>query len=170
MVDLQRIEALLDQRRPGHALPRAFYTDPEVFEFDQVAIHRRAWILAGFEVELPRTGSHMALTVAGAPVFVVRGQDGALRGFHNTCRHRGSRIVAEGKGSSARLVCPYHRWTYDLSGDLVHAARMGDDFAQTLLHVHVAAQRALALPECDHGLVVIGAVGLPMGDEMESRL
>jgi len=135
MVDLERISGLLDQRRPGHALPRAFYVDPEVFEFDQIAIHQRSWILAGFEVELPRTGSHMALSIAGAPVFVVRGQDGALRGFHNTCRHRGSRIVAEGKGASARLVCPYHRWTYDLSGALVHAARMGDDFEA-----------------CDHGL------------------
>ncbi len=135
MVDLQRIAALLDQRQPGHALPRAFYVDPEVFEFDQVAIHRRAWILAGFEVELPRAGSHMAMTIAGAPVFVVRGQDGLLRGFHNTCRHRGSRIFAEGKGATARLVCPYHRWTYDLSGELVHAARMGDDFEA-----------------CDHGL------------------
>ncbi|HEX4196542.1 MAG TPA: aromatic ring-hydroxylating dioxygenase subunit alpha [Caulobacteraceae bacterium] len=128
MVDLKRIEALLDERRPGHALPRAFYTDPEVFEFDREAIHRRSWILAGFEVELPRVGSHLALSIAGAPVFVVRGQDGVLRGFHNTCRHRGSRILADGKGASARLVCPYHRWTYDLSGELVHAARMGEAF------------------------------------------
>ncbi|HZC16227.1 MAG TPA: Rieske (2Fe-2S) protein, partial [Caulobacteraceae bacterium] len=135
MVDLKRIAVLLDERRPGHALPRAFYTDAEVFAFDREAIHRRSWILAGFEVELPRAGSHMALTIAGAPVFVVRGQDGALRGFHNTCRHRGSRILADGKGAAARLVCPYHRWTYDLSGDLVHAARMGDDFEP-----------------CDHGL------------------
>src|SRR5580692_8174021 len=135
MVDLDRIRMLLDQRRPGHALPRDFYVDPEVFEFDQAAIHQRAWILVGFEVELPRPGAHLALTIAGAPVFVVRGQDQALRGFHNTCRHRGSRILADGKGAAARLVCPYHRWTYDLTGELVHAARMGDDFAP-----------------CDHGL------------------
>jgi len=135
MADLERLAALLDQRRPGHALPRAFYTDADVFEFDQIAIHRRCWILIGFEVELPKAGAHLALTIAGAPVFVVRGQDGALRGFHNTCRHRGSRIVADGKGASARMVCPYHRWTYDLTGALVHAARMGKDFQA-----------------CDHGL------------------
>jgi len=87
---------------------------------------------------LPRAGSHMAFSIAGAPVVVVRGRDGAIRGFHNTCRHRGSRIVREGKGVSARLVCPYHRWTYDLDGALVHAARMGDDFAP-----------------CEHGLGAI---------------
>jgi glycine betaine catabolism A len=135
MVDLERVAALLAERKPGHALPRGFYTDPELFEFDQVAIHRRCWILAGFEVELPKAGSHLALTIAAAPVFVVRGQDGALRGFHNTCRHRGSRILPDGKGAAARLVCPYHRWTYDLTGALAYAARMGDDFQA-----------------CDHGL------------------
>src|ERR1700733_12867750 len=101
MVDLQRIAVLLDQRRPGHALPRPFYTDLDVFEFDQVAIHQRSWILVGFEVELPRTGSHVALSIAGAPVFIVRSQDGVVRGFHNTCRHRGSRILPDGKGATA---------------------------------------------------------------------
>jgi Rieske 2Fe-2S family protein len=68
MVDLARIERLLDARRPGHALPQAFYVDPEVFEFDQVAIHRQAWILVGFEIELPRAGSYLAMRLAGAPV------------------------------------------------------------------------------------------------------
>jgi len=128
MVDLARIEQLLDARRPGHALPQALYLDPEVFAFDQLAIHRRSWILIGFEIEFPKAGGHMALTLAGAPILVVRGHDGRLRGFHNTCRHRGSQIVADGKGVAARLVCPYHRWTYDLTGDLVHAARMGEEF------------------------------------------
>ena len=85
----------------------------------------------------------MALTIAGAPIFVVRGQDGALRGFHNTCRHRGSRIVPDGKGAAARLVCPYHRWTYDLSGELVHAARMGDDFEACDHGLHPIARRDL---------------------------
>ena len=58
----------------------------------------------------------------------MRGRDGDLRGFHNTCRHRGSRNLHPARASAARLVCPYHRWTYDLSGELAIAARMGDDF------------------------------------------
>ena len=135
MVDLARVASLLDERRPGHTLPQAFYGDPELFAFDQAAIFHRSWILIGFEIELPRAGSHLALNIAGAPVFVVRGHDGGIRAFHNTCRHRGSRILGDGKGVTARLVCPYHRWTYDLTGALVHAARMGNDFAA-----------------CDHGL------------------
>ena len=154
MVDLTRVASLLGSRRPGHALPQAFYTDDDVFRFDIAAIFSTSWILVGFEVELPRPGSHMALSVGPAPVIVVRGHDGAIRAFHNTCRHRGSRIIEEGKGTSARLVCPYHRWTYDLAGDLVSAPRMGESFAL-----------------CDHGLVPValetcgGAIYVCVGDD-----
>ena len=62
------------------------------------------------------------------PVVLTRHRTGDIKAFHNTCRHRGSRICKPGKGAAARLVCPYHRWTYDLSGELAHAPRMGDDF------------------------------------------
>jgi len=128
MVDLARISALLDERKGGHTLPQGLYAGPEAFAFDQLAIFRRSWILIGFEIELPKPGSHIAMSIGGAPIFVVRGHDGRLRGFHNTCRHRGSRILPDGKGVAVRLVCPYHRWTYDLAGELVHAARMGEEF------------------------------------------
>jgi Rieske 2Fe-2S family protein len=128
MLDLGTIAASLAQRRPGHTLPQDLYLSDGAYQFDLRAIFERTWILLGFEVEWPRPGAHVALTIGRAPIFVVRGQDGVLRGFHNTCRHRGSRIVAEGKGVAARLVCPYHRWTYDLAGGLVHAARMGEGF------------------------------------------
>ena len=132
MLDLARIATWFDERQAGHTLPQALYVEPEALAFDMAAIFERHWILIGFEIEWPKTGAYLACSLGSAPIFVVRGQDGVLRGFHNTCRHRGSRVVAPGRGAAARLVCPYHRWTYDLTGTLVHAARMGDEFdAQT---------------------------------------
>ena len=128
MTDLARIRALLDRRRPGHALPREFYTDPDVFEFDIEAIYHRSWIMVGFEAELPSPGCTLALTVGRSPVVVVRGRDGALRAFFNSCRHRGAQICADGLAKRPRLVCPYHQWAYDLQGNLVHASRMAPDF------------------------------------------
>src|SRR3546814_11064042 len=59
---------------------------------------------------------------------IVRGADGVVRAFHNTCRHRGSRICQKDRGSAARLVCPYHQWTYDLEGRLLFARDMGPAF------------------------------------------
>jgi Rieske 2Fe-2S family protein len=133
--DHARVRTLLAERRAGHTLPQGLYLDADAFAFDLEAIFERTWLLIGFEAELPKPGSHLALTVGRAPIVVTRARDGRLHGFHNTCRHRGSRIVADGKGASARLVCPYHRWTYELSGELVSAARMGEAFQP-----------------CDHGL------------------
>jgi Rieske 2Fe-2S family protein len=51
-----------------------------------------------------------------------------VRGFFNSCRHRGAQICKDGHGRSARLVCPYHQWSYDLDGRLVGANRMHDGF------------------------------------------
>ena len=128
MLDLDRIRALLDQRRPGHTLPQEFYGDPEVFAFDMTAIYGRSWIMAGFEAELPDPGSSLAFSIGRSPIVIVRGRDGALRAFHNSCRHRGAQICAEGAGKRPRLVCPYHQWAYDLEGNLVNAPRMAEDF------------------------------------------
>ena len=128
MPDLARIRSLLGKREPKHALPQALYNDAEVFAFDIAAIHSRNWILVGFEAEVAEPGAHLALTIGQSPIVLVRGQDSILRGFHNTCRHRGSQICENGHGASSWLICPYHQWTYGLDGRLANAPRMGGDF------------------------------------------
>ncbi len=123
-----RIRALLGERRAGHSLPQAFYSDPAIFDFDLHAIYARSWLLAGFEIELPKRNSTLSLMIGRWPVLITRDRDGELRAFHNSCRHRGAQICPPGRGSGLRLVCPYHQWTYDLAGGLVHAGRMPADF------------------------------------------
>ena len=127
-MDFDRIGALLAHRAPGHALPRDFYTDPAIYDFDLAAIHARSWLLVGFEAELPKTGGYLSLTFGRWPILITRDRSGRLAAFHNSCRHRGAQVCEVGRGASQRLVCPYHAWTYDLDGSLSHAARMGDDF------------------------------------------
>jgi Rieske 2Fe-2S family protein len=128
MYDGNRILALLDQSARGYSLPRAFYRDQDVYEFDVEQVFPRSWLMIGFEVELPDPGSYLALTIGTNPIVVVRGRDGVVRGFHNTCRHRGSQICSNGRGRTSRLICPYHKWTYDLEGRIIGAARMGPQF------------------------------------------
>src|SRR5581483_12301633 len=54
------------------------------------------------------------------PIVLVRGDDMVVRAFFNTCQHRGAPLVSTPSGNTGRrLVCPYHAWTYDLSGSLV---------------------------------------------------
>jgi glycine betaine catabolism A len=140
MPDLAKMRALLAARQPGRSLPQGFYVDPDVFEFDLAAIYGRNWILAGFEAELPEPSSYLAFPVGRSPVVVVRDHDGTLRGFYNSCRHRGAQICETGRGQRSWLICPYHQWSYGLDGKLANAPRMqaGLDHAEHGLRpVHV---------------------------------
>ena len=128
MIDLRRIGDLVGERRQGHCLPQGLYTERQAFEFDMTAIYGRSWIMIGFDCELPRPGSYISEMIGSWPVLVVRGRDGEIRAFHNSCRHRGSILCPPGSGTAPRLVCPYHRWTYDLDGSLFAAMRMAEDF------------------------------------------
>jgi Rieske 2Fe-2S family protein len=127
-MEIEHIGALLRQRREGHTLPQALYISPEAFEFDMSAIYGESWLAVGLECELPKAGSYIALMIGKWPVILIRDKDGDIRAFHNTCRHRGSMICQIGSGIAPKLVCPYHRWTYDLDGSLFAASRMPDSF------------------------------------------
>ena len=128
MLNLTKMRSLLDARQPNHSLPQACYTDPEVFAFDLAAIHERNWILAGFEAELPDPGCTLSLPIGRSSVLIVRDRGGELRGFHNTCRHRGAQLCVAGRGQRSWIICPYHQWTYDLDGRLSNAPRMQATF------------------------------------------
>ena len=70
--------------------------------------------------KLAEPGSYVADSVAGNPICVVRGTDGELRAFYNVCRHRAHELLS-GEGRASRIMCPYHAWTYDLTGRLLRA-------------------------------------------------
>lgn len=127
-MDLHGISTLLKARPPGHSLPQGLYLDRAAFDFDLDAIFGTSWLLAGFEAEVRKPGDYLSLTIGRWPVLIVRGRDGELRAFHNSCRHRGSILCGPGSGNMPRLTCPYHRWTYGLDGRLLAAGRMPEDF------------------------------------------
>jgi glycine betaine catabolism A len=127
-MDMTRIDSLFRQRLPGHSLPQDIYLSPEMFDFDMAAIFGKSWLNVAMECELPKTGSYISLMVGKWPVLIVRDKHGDIHAFHNSCRHRGSVICQPGSGTSPKLVCPYHRWTYDLDGSLFAATRMPEDF------------------------------------------
>jgi glycine betaine catabolism A len=120
--------ALINQRKPRHALSSELYSDADVYEQDLEQIWHREWIFAGHSFEIPKAGEYLTLQIGKYPVLVVRDAKGDVRAFHNACRHRGSRICSQAQGKVAKLVCPYHRWTYDLDGKLLFASNMGENF------------------------------------------
>lgn len=101
-------------------VPAARYGDPAFAELEAGAVFGRSWLMVAHTDELPDPGSYRQVEQLPKPVVLVRGQDGEVRAFYNTCKHRGAALVAEVSGSvGRRLTCPYHNWVYDLEGELV---------------------------------------------------
>src|SRR5579883_1497780 len=129
MAMVEKMRALLARRRRGFSLPQALYVDPEVHEFDRHAIFERHWLQAGLLSQISRPGDYLTFEVGGSSVIVLRNEDGGIGAFFNTCRHRGARLCREKAGHlSRRLVCPYHQWAYDFTGNLAQAPRMHPGF------------------------------------------
>lgn len=121
------LSSLVSGYRRGYSLPAAFYTSPEVFETDLDIFFHKHWIMVGVTAEIPEPGDVRKVDIGTTSILLLRDDDMVVRAFHNVCRHRGARIVSEERSSVGRLVCPYHQWSYDLNGDLVHAAHMGKE-------------------------------------------
>ncbi len=90
------------------------------------AIFGRHWIYVGVEPDIPEPGDYFTVPMGRASIVVVRDDDMSIRAFHNVCRHRGARLCDGIKGSVGNIVCPYHQWTYDLTGKLIFNEHMGE--------------------------------------------
>jgi nitrite reductase/ring-hydroxylating ferredoxin subunit len=100
-------------------LPAGRYTDPDFFALEIRELWRRTWLYAGHIDQLPEPGSFFVWRHGSAPILVIRGDDGEVRAFYNTCRHRGAPVVRTPDGYAGKLlVCGYHGWTYDRQGRL----------------------------------------------------
>jgi Rieske 2Fe-2S family protein len=102
-------------------LPSRWYHDAEHHRRELEAVWYREWSCAGRADEIPKRGDYRLHRIGDQCLLVVRGDDGALRAFHNTCRHRGAELCQADSGAfrGGRIVCPYHAWTYDLAGNLL---------------------------------------------------
>ena len=114
------------------SLPSGWYYDPAQYARELEAVWYRDWVCVGRIEDLRETGDYFVAEVGDESVIVTRDRDGRPHAFHNTCRHRGSRLcgTARGRFAAGRIVCPYHAWSYGLSGELLATPKMDlpDDF------------------------------------------
>jgi phenylpropionate dioxygenase-like ring-hydroxylating dioxygenase large terminal subunit len=96
------------------------YYDPVRYQREVSLLFRRHPIMVAFSGQLRKAGDFVVHNDTGQPILVVRGTDGTLRAFLNVCRHRSASVEVKPCGSNKRaFVCPYHGWSYDLTGRLV---------------------------------------------------
>jgi Rieske 2Fe-2S family protein len=105
-------------------LPQQYFTSPEIFAQEREKIFSNQWILVGHQSQILHAGDYFLAELAGENLIVVRDKRGAIHGFYNVCRHRGSRLIENRKGQCAAIQCAYHAWTYALDGRLIGAPHM----------------------------------------------
>jgi carnitine monooxygenase subunit len=103
----------------GFSLPGWIYRDADFLEAEKERIFATSWQVVCHLNDIPNPGDYHTLDFLGEPLVAVRGQDRGVKAFFNVCRHRAARLLDGGSGHCpGRIVCPYHAWTYDLSGRL----------------------------------------------------
>jgi p-cumate 2,3-dioxygenase alpha subunit len=136
-----------DDREAGlFRVHRSVMRAPEILALEQERIFGRCWLYLGHEWEIPAAGDFRRRSVAGRPLIFVRGSDGAVRVFLNSCTHRGARVCRQDQGNAKTFQCFYHAWTFDNQGALVGIP--GEDAYGPAFDT---AERALrAPPRVDH--------------------
>ncbi len=111
-------------------LPAHYYTSKEIFQQELERIFYSKWVYVACEADIPKTGDYVALKLGDRSFFLQRAEHGKVHGFYNVCRHRGHELVSGEKGHCKKIICPYHHWSYDLSGNLLNARGMAPDFSK----------------------------------------
>ncbi len=149
-------------------LPARLYGCPDAWTRERAGVFGRAWLLLGHEAEAAAAGDWIAADIAGHRLLAVRGKNGALRAFHNVCRHRAGPLVQGAAGHcDGELVCAYHGWRYALDGRLRAATGFGaaegfDPRAFGLLELRLETWRGLVFVNLEAGAP-------PLADHVAAR-
>jgi phenylpropionate dioxygenase-like ring-hydroxylating dioxygenase large terminal subunit len=111
-------------KRADCQLPVAWYFDGEVFAEEKARLFDAGANYVGHELMAPNAGNYHALAWEDDARVLVRNAAG-VQLLSNVCRHRQS-ILLEGRGHVENIVCPLHRWTYDLEGVLLGAPHFAE--------------------------------------------
>jgi phenylpropionate dioxygenase-like ring-hydroxylating dioxygenase large terminal subunit len=163
MLDMVRTNTRDDGPGISHTSVEEYY-DPARYQREVALLFRKHPIVVAYSGQLRRAGDFVVHNDTGQPILVVRGTDGVLRAFLNVCRHRSASVELKPCGANKRaFVCPYHGWSYDLTGRLVgitDGAAFGDvDRSRHSL-------RRLAVAE-KYGLVWVVPTALAAGEEAD---
>lgn len=134
------------------SLGRRAFWDPDVYRAELTRIFRKCWLFVGLESEIPTPGDYVTRRMAEDPVIVCRNEEGQVRVFLNTCRHRGTQLCSADAGNTAHFRCSYHGWTYNNSGELRGVPEMREVYGKTFDRAENGLLRP-ARVETFHGLI-----------------
>ncbi|WP_299150890.1 aromatic ring-hydroxylating dioxygenase subunit alpha [uncultured Tateyamaria sp.] len=139
-------------------------------------LFRKFPIIMEHAEQLPELASYFTNGELGVPILITRNNDGVVKAFMNVCCHRGARLTSGECGKAKTFACPYHKWTYDLNGNLrglPHASGFGDIDKKALGLVELPAFERFGLiwarPSAGEGELDPDAWIAPMAEQLASR-
>ena len=102
---------------PVKTLEANYYTDPTIFEQEKKTGLARTWQFACHVSAVASAGDYCTFSIADESLFCIKTLNGEIKAYYNVCQHRAHQLV-QGDGNTQLIVCPYHAWSYELTGQL----------------------------------------------------
>ncbi|NEQ70293.1 MAG: aromatic ring-hydroxylating dioxygenase subunit alpha [Symploca sp. SIO2D2] len=125
------LAAKTSQLSPGtdsnfQPLSKYYYLTSESVAIERERLWSKVWLIGPRLELLKQANDYVLEEFAGESFIFMRGRDNRIRGFYNVCRHRGARILGneQCRGKKTSLVCPYHHWQWDSSGNLKNIPKL----------------------------------------------
>lgn len=119
LIDVKNID-LEEANRCG--MPAEVFKDPAVYDRETQSIFRNGWISIANAQQLKEPGDMIPIKIAGFALMVIKSPKGEIGVFHNVCRHKGAPLIDKPCNKKI-IICPYHRWAFELTGPLRGAPR-----------------------------------------------
>ena len=124
LIQPDQLRAVLRPISEARGMPNEAYTAEEAFLFERDHLFAGQWTAIAFADSLD-PGEARPIDFMGIPILLTRQKNGDIGVFHNVCSHRGLQLVNTPRKTNGLLVCPYHSWTYSLTGDLKATPHIG---------------------------------------------
>ncbi|HEY1966596.1 MAG TPA: aromatic ring-hydroxylating dioxygenase subunit alpha [Pseudonocardia sp.] len=102
-------------------LDKSVFVRREFHEVEKTRLWKRVWQMACRENDIPEVGDRVVYDIIDQSIVLVRSAPDEIKAFHNTCMHRGTRLVAPEVGdptSGKQFTCSFHKWSYNLDGSI----------------------------------------------------
>ncbi|MDO8299821.1 aromatic ring-hydroxylating dioxygenase subunit alpha [Lacisediminimonas sp.] len=152
MSDLANLAKLA---RSNAQLPVGVYFDEQLLQQEMQTLFRQGPRYAGHELMVPEPGDFATLAWENEGRVLVRNPQG-IELLSNVCRHRQAKML-DGRGHARNIVCPLHRWTYDLKGELIGAPHFGQTPCLDLSRTPLQSWNGLLFEQ--NGVDVAGLLG-----------
>jgi nitrite reductase/ring-hydroxylating ferredoxin subunit len=140
---------------PTHtSVPFSNYYDRDYAQLELEHVWKKCWQFACREEDVPNVGDRFAYDVGTLSFVIVRSGPAEFRAFHNSCRHRGTRLC-EGSAGGSDIRCPFHGWRWNLDGSVKNIPHdwdfpnVGKDYALPEIRIDSWGGNLLVNPDPD---------------------